>query len=180
MDEWKDEDRLKMYVAIAETSRKWVSVMDTKAGFLSALNAALLAFIWTGARLLECGPWSKGFALTASSLAILSLLFSLLTVIPRGSLAQIFGAESRYINDFKPISFYGYVAEYYPKGHENKFIEDVLALSPTKLCHEVLEQHYTISHGLKIKSNWVERAGWLLVGGLALTALALLAKFADF
>jgi len=58
-DTVKPEDRLKIYMAMVETSRKWVSVMDTKAGFLSGLNALLLGYIWTGAKLMEGGDWAK-------------------------------------------------------------------------------------------------------------------------
>ncbi|WP_087128854.1 hypothetical protein [Caballeronia concitans] len=43
-----DPDKLKAFQATAEISRKWVSVMDTKAAFVSAMNAALLVFVWTG------------------------------------------------------------------------------------------------------------------------------------
>ena len=46
----EQEDRLKTYQGFAETSRIWVSVYDTKAGFVFAMNTALLAFIWTGAK----------------------------------------------------------------------------------------------------------------------------------
>jgi hypothetical protein len=43
-----DEDRLKTYQGFAEISRKWVSVLDAKAGFISAMSAALVGFVWAG------------------------------------------------------------------------------------------------------------------------------------
>jgi len=60
-------EKLKIYSAMAETSRKWVSAMDTKAGFISALNAGLLGFVWTGAKLIDAGVWPKSLALLATS-----------------------------------------------------------------------------------------------------------------
>jgi hypothetical protein len=52
-----DEDRYKAFAAYAEIGRKWVAIMDAKAGFLAALNLGMLAFLWTTA---SCsGPWSR-------------------------------------------------------------------------------------------------------------------------
>jgi hypothetical protein len=172
----KEEDRLKLYVGMVDVSRKWVSVMDTKAGFLSALNALLLGFMWTGAKLVDAGGLPRGMALLASIFSIASLFSALLTVMPRGSLSKIFGSSSRYKDGFKAISFYGYVVEHYPKGQEARFIADVEAMDATSLGREALEQHFTISHGLQIKSDWVNRAGWLLMVALFFAGVALVAK----
>lgn len=175
-DQMKGEDRLKVYMGWGEISRKWVSVMDAKAGFLSALNAALLGFIWTGAKVVEAGDCSKFLALTASVFSIISLFASLMTVLPRGSLSKIFGKNSHYREGFKAVSFYGYVAAHYPKGEEARFFKDMEEMDVTALGREALEQHYTISHGLQIKSDWVSRAGWLLMAALALSICAFFSK----
>lgn len=175
-DQMKDEDLLRIYAGWSEISRKWVSVMDAKAGFLSALNAALLGFIWTGAKVTEAGDCPKILALTASAFSIISLFAALMTVLPRGSLPKIFGNNSRYVEGFKAVSFYGYVAANYPKGDEARFFKEIEAMDVTTLKLEALEQHYTISHGLQIKSNWVNRAGWLLIIALILTVSAFLSK----
>jgi len=170
------EDRLKTYIAMGEVSRKWVSVMDTKAAFLSALNGALLGFIWTGAKFVEAEDWPKWLALGASLCSLISLLSALWTVIPRGSLSKTFCRHSRYANGFKAISFYGYVASHYPQGEESTFFKDVDAMDEATLAREALEQHYTISHSIQKKSDWVTLSGWLLMAALILTGAALIAK----
>ena len=90
-----DADKLKIFAAMAETTRKWVSVMDTKAGFISALNAGLLGFIWTGAKLVEGGCWQKGLALAATVFSFSSLFVALRIVLPRASLKHILGGTPR-------------------------------------------------------------------------------------
>ncbi|MFM0016232.1 hypothetical protein PQR46_28210 [Paraburkholderia sediminicola] len=48
--------------AASEFSRKWITVLDAKAGFLVAINGALLAFVWTGAKLPDSMlHWVKAF-----------------------------------------------------------------------------------------------------------------------
>ena len=98
-------DKLKTFASMAEITRKWVSVMDTKAGFISALNAGLLGFIWTGAKLIEGGYWQKGLALAATVFSFSSLIVALHIVLPRASLKHIFGRHTSYVEGFKPISF---------------------------------------------------------------------------
>ena len=44
------EKRLKIYTAFADNTRKWASVMDTKAGFVFTVNAVLIGFLWTGGK----------------------------------------------------------------------------------------------------------------------------------
>ena len=172
----KNEDRLKAYREMTEVSRKWVSVMDAKAAFLSALNAGLLTFIWSGARLVEKGGGTKWLALVASGISIVSLLAALWVVLPRESLSRIFGKGSRYADGFKAVSFYGYVATHYPKGKEGEFISDVEKMDVKTLAFEALEQHFTISHTVQQKSVWVTRAGWLLFTALIFAGLALVAE----
>ena len=106
----KPEDRLKTYQGFAETSRKWVSVYDTKAGFVSAMNAAVLTFIWTGAKLSAETGASKYAALAATILSIISLTLALWIVLPRTKLSTIFGKETSYQPHYAPISFFAHVA----------------------------------------------------------------------
>ena len=173
-----DADKLKTYMGMTETNRKWISVMDTKAGFISAMNAGLLGFIWTGAKLI-CSvgwDWPKGLALTASTTALLSLLLSLNVVLPRYSLEHVFGRGSKYVDGFKAISFYGYVAKHYPKGHEGRFVDDVKKMDDATLIDEALEQHFTTSHVAKAKCSCVAKAGLWLKITLLLTGASLISK----
>jgi len=173
-----DADKLKTYAGMTETTRKWISVMDTKAGFISALNAGLLGFIWTGAKLTEGVGWNwpKCLALTATAAALASLLIALNIVLPRSSLEHVFGRGSKYVDGFKAISFYGYVAKHYPKGQDGRFLDDVKKLDDAALIDEALEQHFTISHVVQAKSNCVAKAGLLLKLALLLTGAALILK----
>ena len=171
-----DSEKLKIYTAMTESTRKWVSVMDTKAGFLSALNAALLGFIWTGAKLLEGGGWQKGLAISVTASSLVSLFMALHVVLPRASLKKVFGRHTAYVDGFKPISFYGFVATTYPIGEDHRFLDDIKKLDEAALIDEALEQHFTISHVVQIKSHWLAVAGVLLKISLALTTAALFSK----
>jgi hypothetical protein len=171
-----DADKLKIFAAMAETTRKWVSVMDTKAGFISALNAGLLGFIWTGAKLVEGGCWQKSLALAATVFAFSSLFVALRIVLPRASLKYIFGRHTSYVEGFKPISFYGFVADHYPKGEDGRFLDEVKKLDEAALIDEALEQHFTTSHVVQAKSNCVAVAGLFLKASILLTGAALFSK----
>jgi hypothetical protein len=171
-----DNEKLKIYSAMADTTRKWVSVMDTKAGFLSALNAGLLGFIWTGAKLIEINIWPRGLAVAATLFSLISLWVALRVVLPRASLAHVFGQRMTYAEDFKPISFYGFVADHYTKGEDGRFINDVKNLDDAALLNEALEQHFTTSHIVQAKSNCVAIAGLFLKIALLLTGMALFLK----
>ncbi len=68
----------------SEFSRKWVTVLNAIAGFLVAINGALLAFVWTGAKLPDSTlHWLKAFVYVASGLALISLLLAVSVVFPR-------------------------------------------------------------------------------------------------
>lgn len=156
-------DRLKVYQNFAELGRKWSQVMDAKAGFLSALNVALLVFIWSGAKLIEA-PSTHYFALAATTLAFISLFISLLVVSPRTKLKQAFGMELEYTSDYRVVSFYGYVARNYPSGKYAEFMAAVDAMDEEAFAQEALEQHFTISHIVQKKSDGVVLASkfWFL------------------
>jgi len=171
-----DTDKLKIYTAMAETTRKWVSVMDTKARFLSALNAGLLGFIWTGAKLIDASCWPKGLAMAATGFSLVSLWVALRVVLPRASLKHVFGRHATYVEGFKPISFYGFVADHYTKGEDGRFINEVKNLDDAALIDEALEQHFTTSHIVQAKSKCVAIAGLFLKTALLLTGVALFLK----
>ncbi|MBX9896264.1 MAG: hypothetical protein K2Y09_14030 [Nitrosomonas sp.] len=171
-----DIDKLKIYSAMAENTRKWISVMDTKAGFISALNAGLLGFIWTGAKLIENGCWQKGLALAATVSSFASLMVALWIVLPRASLQRAFGKNTAYIGDYKPISFYGFVASNYSRKESGRFLSDVKKLDEAQLIDEALEQHFTTSHIAHAKTKCVEHAGYFLLSALFFTFAALVAK----
>jgi len=171
-----DLDRFKAYSAMTEASRKWVSVIDTKAGFISALCGSAIVFIWTGAKLPEVCGAVRYLALGATAMALISLFLSLRVVLPRITLRQAFGQKLTYSETHKPISFFGYVADtYHPKEHM-AFVAHVDAMGEKELAREALEQHYTICHILQQKSNGVALAGRAWLFSVALITAALISK----
>lgn len=171
-----DSEKLKIYTAMSETTRKWIPVMDTKAGFISTLNAGLIAFIWTSAKLIDSGCLVRIFAMSATIFSLISLFLALRVVLPRATLRHVFGCNAAYIEDFKPISFYGFVADYYPKGEDGRFISDVKKFDEAMLIDEALEQHFTISHVVQTKSKFIAIAGISLQISLLLIIAALFTK----
>lgn len=172
----KPEDRLKTYQGFAETSRKWVSVYDTKAGFVSAMNAAVLTFIWTGAKLSAETGASKYAALAATILSIISLTLALWIVLPRTKLSTIFGKETSYQPHYAPISFFAHVASAYPATAWDTYRQKVETMDENAFALEALEQHFTISHTLQKKSAALSNAGVFLLGAVFLTGIALALK----
>lgn len=171
-----DEDRLKTYQGFAEISRKWVSVLDAKAGFISAMSAALVGFIWAGARLGAEPGWIKWLAFGSTVFALASLATALLIVLPKISVSTVFGNYTDYGKDYGPISFYGHVAAKYPSDKWPDYLSYVEKMDQHSLAVEALEQHFTISHVLKSKSERLTMAGASLLLALVTTGLAILIK----
>lgn len=169
----KIEDRLKIYQGFAELGRKWSSVMDAKASFLSVLNVALLSFIWTQAKLSATSGWIYKFSILATAVSIVSLIIALKVILPRTTLKQIFGQPLSYTNGNQAVSFFGFVASNYPIEKHTDFIEYVNGMDEEDFLKEAIEQHYTISHVVQKKSSHVATAGnfWFLACCLTLIAM---------
>jgi len=168
----EESDRFKVYSAMAEVSRKWVSVMDAKAGFLSTLNVATLVFIWTGAKFGVKDGCSYYIALGTTAMILLSLFVSLRVVLPRTCLWQAFGKPVQYVNGYQPISYFSYVAKNYPAEKQAEFFSLVDGMDEKSLTREALEQHYTICQVIEQKSSGVAWAGWLWMCAAALITVA--------
>lgn len=169
-------DQLKAYSAMAETSRKWVSAMDTKAGFLSALNAATLAFVWSGAKLSESQDAVYYLVLVSTLLFFCSLVIALKAVLPRITLSQVFGGEIEYSSKYEPISFFGHVAEKYPLDKHAHYISLVKGMDTETLALEALEQHFTICHIIQKKASLIEWSGWVWLIGASLVIFTLIVR----
>jgi hypothetical protein len=172
------DDRLKMYLLFADVSRRWTSVMDAKAAFLSALNGGLLAFLWGGAKL---GGWNnleKMFGYGATLIALFGLMAALWTISPREKLSFVVGKRTRWQDNFKPVSFYGYVAKKYGKNDFKTMESDLAKMDDAQFAHEALEQHFNISRVIQTKSEWVFRTVILTFLALVLAGCALFIKCA--
>jgi hypothetical protein len=167
------EERYKAYIGFAEISRKWVTVMDTKAGFIAALNLGLLGFLWTGAKLFSFEGLTRWLALSSTVLALISLLAAIWVVLPRETLQEIFGKKIRWDLANRPVSFYGYVASEYKNSDFSKFEQYVADLDQKDLAQEALKQHFVICHSVAQKSRALRIAGRFLVSALICVAIAL-------
>jgi hypothetical protein len=165
-------ERAQTYAALAESTRRLVGLMDGKAGFLFAVNGALLTFMWIGARLGDVTPAAQWLALGASLGSLLALLAALWVVIPRRSVA-LPGSET---SDYRPISFYGYVATHYAPTEFRRFERDVAQFDADDFSRESLAEHFMVSRIVKNKTAWVTISGALTFSSMALAGIALLVK----
>src|SRR5258708_6068295 len=106
-------ERLRVYSALADTTRRWVSVMDAKAAFLSALNCPVITFVWSGAKLTSTSNLAVLCGTAATVTALLGLVIALWVVAPRQSIEAVFGRTVSWSNKYKPFSFYAFIASTY-------------------------------------------------------------------
>lgn len=175
-----DSERLKLYQGMVEVSRKWVTTLDTKAGFISAMNAALLGFIWSSARLpAATASWPHRFGLFATGLSLISLCLAMTVVVPRTRLGRASASkEPKGTPRVKAVTFYGFVAGQYPADQGERFVEDVLQLSASDLAREALEQHHAICHVAFAKNSSVCFSGWIWIAAMVVTIIGIFCSVA--
>lgn len=175
-----DADRLKLYQGMADVSRKWVATLDAKAGFIAAINAALLGFIWSSAKLPEAAArWPHAFGVVSTAFSLLSLCLAMGVVVPRIRPAFALVPDTPDARPaIKAVSFYGFVATQYAPDQTGRFVDDVWQLSEGDLAREALEQHHAICHVAFSKNCSVQRAGWVWFAALAMTVLGVVIKMA--
>lgn len=165
-------ERARIYAAFADATRRLASAMDTKAGFVFAVNGALLTSLWIGARMSDVGSVARWLAMSASACAILALLAALWVIVPRPSVdAARYGKRGS-----RPVSHYGYVVDRYSADGFTQFERDVAQFDDADFAREALESHFIVSRIVQVKSKWVAIAGALTVAAMALAGVALLAK----
>ncbi|HEY5799728.1 MAG TPA: hypothetical protein VIT92_05880 [Burkholderiaceae bacterium] len=169
-------ERLKLYVTFADVSRRWTTVMDTKAAFLSAMNGALLAFLWRSAGIAEWAAVERLFGGAATLVSLLALMCALWTIAPREKLSALFGKRDGWYSPQTPVGFYGYIARNYGAGEFQRLEADMASMADTDFAREALEEHFAISHVMQNKSEWVFRAAVFTFGAVALTTISLLIK----
>lgn len=167
-------ERARIYAAFADSSRRLASLMDTKAGFLFAANGGLLTFMWIGARVGDVVPAAQWLAIGASLCSLLALLAALWIIVPRRTNEPPAGARG----DYRPVSYYGYVATHYANTDFPRFERDLAAFDDADFAREALEAHFVVSRIVRAKSKWVSVSGGLTLAGMALAGAALLAKTA--
>ncbi len=172
----EDEDRFKVWSSYAEISRKWVAVMDAKAGFIAALNLGLLALLWSGAKIQDGACATKWIGVAATVFIVASISSAIWVALPRESLTAIFGRGIRWHGDYKPVSYYGFISQAYGKTDFAKLKDYVGGLTPAQLAEEALEQHFVLSHVAARKSGFVTIAGFLLLAAASLSGFAVLTR----
>lgn len=175
-EKMKDEDRYKVFSSYADISRKWVAIMDAKAGFTAALNLGLLAFLWTGAKLSESEGCVRWLAVLATALSLCSICSAILAAMPRESLKQIFGGQMRWRSHYRPVSYYGYITTEYGKEEFPALKNHAMEMTMADFAREALEQHFVISHSVAKKSAFVKLAGVWLFSALACAGVALVIR----
>lgn len=171
------EDRLKLYSGYAEIGRKWTSVMDSKGTFFSAMNAGILAFLWGSLKIKQewCGA-AFAFGVAATVCSLVALIAAILVIAPRESLSILVGKKSPWTAEYRPLSFYGYIARMYGKKNGLKdMVGDFRKLETKAFAYEALEQHHSISQVIQRKSNWVFRSAFFTFLSLSLVVAGLLA-----
>jgi hypothetical protein len=165
-------DRARIYAAFADATRRLASAMDTKAGFVFAVNGALLTSLWIGARMSDVESAALWLAMGSSACAVLALLAALWVIVPRPSVdAALYGKRGS-----RPVSHYGYVVNRYAADGFAQFEHDVAQFDDADFAREALESHFIVSRIVHVKSKWVAIAGALTLVAMALAGIALLAK----
>lgn len=170
-----DDDRLKLYSSYAEVGRKWTSVMDSKGTFFSAMNAGILAFLWGSVKIKDWEGVAFAFGAAATVCSLLALIAAILVIAPRESLSILVGKKSPWTAEYKPLSFYGYVATKYGNDALKDMVRDFRKLETEAFAYEALEQHHSISQVIQRKSNWVFRSAALTFISLSFVVGALIA-----
>jgi hypothetical protein len=172
-------ERLTLINNMVEASRRWSMVMDSKAGFLSTLNAGLLGFIWLGSKLIDAGGLVAFLGVSATLFALTSLLLTLWTVLPRDALQRfiaLFSTKARKPIQSNGVGFYADVANRFPTGQLPAFLALAKDLQPNDFEQDLLTQHYYICHVVQKKSVWISRAGWFLMLALTTTAIGMVER----
>ena len=175
----EDSDRLKVYTAYADIGRKWTPIMDSKGAFLSALNGAMLAFLWSGLKVEQWSGVAKLFAVTSTICSITALMAALLVILPREKFSVLVGLRTPWKQEYQPLSFYGYIAKRYGnlgKSGFKEMVRDCTAAEEKDFAFEALEQHYAISCVVQSKGNWVFRAGCFTLFSLACIGVSMFVK----
>jgi hypothetical protein len=172
-------ERLTFINNMVEASRRWGMAMDAKAGFLSTLNAGLLGFIWLGSKLIDAGGTVALLGVVATLFAMTSLLLTLWTVLPRDTLQRfmaLFLAKARKPIQSNGFGFYADVANRFPTGQLDAFLDLAKNLQPSDFEQDLLTQHYFICQVVQKKSMWIGRAGWFLILALSVTAIGMIER----
>lgn len=169
-------DRLKLYATYADLGRKWTTAMDSKGAFLSALNGGVLAFIWGGLKVEKWTGAELYFCIAATGISVAALMTALLVITPREKPSVLVGRKSPWTNEYRPWSFYGFIAKRYGVTGYRQMLTDFRNVGEEEFAYEALEQHLAISCVVQRKSNWVYRSAFLTFVSLTCVGTAMFIK----
>ena len=87
-------------------------------------------------------------------------------IILRAAIGRL-GAIS---GEYRPISFYGYVATHYAATEFRRFEQEVAQFDTADFSREALAEHFMVSRIVKNKTAWVTISGALTFASMALAA----------
>jgi hypothetical protein len=156
--------RFDICAGFATLNRGRAQVIDTKAGFIAALNLGLIASLWAGPALTDKDAHAivKFAGGTSTVLARVSILLALWPVLPIERLEKIVGKGSDWAPKYHPVSFYGYMARKSGLPEFDRYRGIRNGMDEVELANEALAQHFLIAHRVAAKSKWVERSGYAL------------------
>lgn len=135
-----------------------------------------MAFLWGGAKIGDWHGVERYFGAASTVVALFALTAALSVITPREKLSYLVGKRNRWIADYKPVSFYGYIAKTYGKDDFSRMESDLAKMDDAAFADEALEQHFAISLIIQTKSEWVFRAGMITFCSIALAGIGLVLK----
>lgn len=151
--------------------------MDTKAGFIAALNLGLIGFLWSGANLADHGGLARWSVITSTVLTLVSIIAAISVVLPRERLSSALGRGTQWSANYQPISYYSFVATAYSGKDFEKFRSHVHSQTYAALANEALEQHFVLSHIVARKAGFVKVAGIFLLLAVVFANTAFILRF---
>jgi len=156
--------RLDLCAGFATRNRGRVQVIDTKAGFIAALNLGLIASLCAGPALADKDVHAivRFAGGTSTLLSRVSIRVALWAVLPIERLGKIVGKGSDWTPKFHPVSYYRYLAGIIGLPEFDRYRGIRNGMDEVELANEAMEQHFLIAHQVAAKSKWVERSGYSL------------------
>lgn len=147
--------------------------MDSKGAFLSALNGGILAFQWGSLKVETWTGVERYLCIAGTGFSLFALIAALLVITPREKLSLLVGKRSPWTHEYKPLSFYGYIAKQYGPDRLKEMVNDFRTLDAAAFAYEALEQHFAISGVIQRKSGWVFRSSAATLSALACIGVAM-------
>ena len=162
---------LSTYFAILNGIQEQIRFADSKAAFLSALNALMFAFLSNGIYRLNAASNSQGAAFRIA--ALLMVLYVLAAAFSVGLV--VLSVMSRF-GELAPKSkvYFGHIIQHYGKDY-SKYVAEMKAMNNDSWATEIGTQIVEVSHIAVTKHNLLRTAAMLSLVAFVLWVAALFA-----